>query len=123
MEIVKVHATAGNDSYNVVKNGVYDAPSTLAQWLVPVDGPTRQFTEADALCYDSGPYNDDGPGIEIERPVTGGLIRPGLSEFRPCRRRRWSGRGKSAVGSTTSGASRSSSTTGPGSPLPASAGS
>src|SRR5262245_13290692 len=80
---VKVHRTAGNDSYNIVKNGVHDAPSTLAQFLVPYDGVPWQFTEVDARCYDSGPYNGDGPGIEIESPVTGGII-PGtdLSEFR-----------------------------------------
>ena len=87
MQFVCMHATAGgNDpgytSYARVKNGVPDAPSTLAQWLVPYDGAPWQFTEADALCYDSPP-NDDGPGIEIERGLTGGIVRPGLSNFPP----------------------------------------
>jgi hypothetical protein len=75
-----MHATAGTNSYNIVKNGVPGAPSTLAQWLVPYDGPPWQFTEADALCYDSPP-NWDGPGIEIERPVV--EYHTPLSEFRP----------------------------------------
>ncbi len=63
MEIVKVHATAGTDSYDLIKN------TGLAQWIVPLYGTPTQFAPADGLCYDSGPYNDDGPGIEIERPV------------------------------------------------------
>lgn len=76
MQTVKVHCTAGTDSYGICKN------NGLIQWLIPYEGQPWQFAPADALCYDSGPYNTWGPGFEIERPVTGGLIRPGLSEFR-----------------------------------------
>lgn len=76
MQTVKVHCTAGNNSYGICKD------QGLIQWLFPYEGPPWQFAEADAWCFDSGPYNGWGPGFEIERPVTGGLIRPGLSEFR-----------------------------------------
>lgn len=76
MRLVKVHKTAGTNSYNICKN------NGLCQWLVPYEGAPWQFAEADSICFDSGPYNAFGPGIEIEAPVTGGLIRPGLSEFR-----------------------------------------
>jgi hypothetical protein len=91
--MVVLHATAGTNSYAIVKDGVPDAPSTLAQWLVPYEGVPWQFAEADAICYDSPP-NDDGPGIEIERPVIGGQVRPGLSEFRPlsASQTEWTGR-------------------------------
>lgn len=76
MDTVKVHCTAGYNSYGICKN------NGLIQWLIPYEGKRWQMAEADAWCFDSGPYNGWGPGFEIERPVTGGLIRPGLSEFR-----------------------------------------
>jgi hypothetical protein len=84
MDAVKVHMTAGTNSYNIVKNGTTGAPSSLAQFLIPYDGTPWQFTEANAICYDSGPYNTYGPGVEIEAPVIGPPP-PGsdLSEFRP----------------------------------------
>jgi hypothetical protein len=66
MRLVCVHFTAGVNSYELVKNGNAKAPSTLAQFLLPKMGVPWQFTEVDALCYDSPP-NTDGPGIEFER--------------------------------------------------------
>lgn len=67
MEMVKQHFTAGTDSYNIVKNGVPGAPSTLAQILLPKVGEPWQFMEIDGLAYDSAEFNDDGPGVEVER--------------------------------------------------------
>lgn len=60
MRSVKCHYTAGRDSDDLIRR------EGLAQWLVTRDGQVIQYAEADALCYDSGEWNDDGPGIEIE---------------------------------------------------------
>lgn len=60
MRSVKCHYTAGRDSDDLIRN------QGLAQWLVTRDGRVIQYAEADALCHDSGEWNDDGPGIEIE---------------------------------------------------------
>jgi N-acetylmuramoyl-L-alanine amidase len=60
MRSVKCHYTVGRNSWELIKN------EGLAQWLVTRDGVVAQYAEADALCYDSGEWNDDGPGIEIE---------------------------------------------------------
>lgn len=57
---VKCHYTVGRDSWALIRD------EGLAQWLVTRDGTVAQFAECDALCYDSGEWNDDGPGIEIE---------------------------------------------------------
>jgi len=57
---VKCHYTAGYNSWGLIRD------QGLAQWLVTRDGRVIQFCEADALCWDSGEWNDDGPGIEIE---------------------------------------------------------
>ena len=59
MEVVKAHFTVGKDSTSVGLRGYF-------QWLISRDGYVQQFAEADALCWDSGEWNDNGPGIEIE---------------------------------------------------------
>jgi len=60
MEVVKAHYTAGYFAGDdaVGRRGYF-------QWLVDRDGSVYQYAEADALCYDSGEWNDNGPGIEI----------------------------------------------------------
>lgn len=88
MELNKQHFTAGGDSYNLVKNGSAGAPSTLAFTLLPKVGVPWQFAEVDALCYDSGNWNDEGPGIEVERLASEQYgpridIRPGLQAAEP----------------------------------------
>lgn len=60
MRTVKCHYTAGVNSDALIAN------QGLAQWLVTRAGDVYQYAEADALCYDSGEFNDDGPGCEIE---------------------------------------------------------
>lgn len=57
---VKCHYTVGRDSWALIRD------DGLAQFLVTRDGTVAQYAEVDALCYDSGEWNDDGPGIEIE---------------------------------------------------------
>lgn len=76
-EIVKVHATAKNGAGNITvgKAGYF-------QLYVPKVGTAMQFAPVDALCWDSGDFNDDGPGVEFEREAIG-TIRPGLSAFEP----------------------------------------
>jgi hypothetical protein len=77
MALIKLHYTVGTDSRALIRN------KGLAQWLMPKTGPPIQFAEADAYCFDSGPYNDDGPGIEWERLPTGEYERPGLQLAEP----------------------------------------
>jgi hypothetical protein len=60
MRSVKCHYTAGYNSDDLIRN------QGLAQWLITRGGQIIQYAEADALCWDSGEWNDDGPGIEIE---------------------------------------------------------
>ena len=76
MEWVKLHATAKNGAGNVAvgKRGFF-------QFYCPKVGPGMQFAEADAICWDSGNYNDKGPGIEWEREGTGIYVREGLQLF------------------------------------------
>lgn len=57
---VKLHFTVGTDSTSIGDRGFF-------QFLVPKDGPPIQFAEANSICYDSGSWNGDGPGIEFER--------------------------------------------------------
>lgn len=78
MEVVKVHATAQNGAGNITvgKQGYF-------QFYCPKIGPGMQFAEADAICWDSGDFNDEGPGIEFEREGTGIYLRDGLQEFEP----------------------------------------
>lgn len=59
MEAVKCHYTVGRNSYGVGVRGYF-------QFLIARDGTVWQFAEVSALCYDSGEWNDAGPGIEIE---------------------------------------------------------
>jgi hypothetical protein len=59
MEVVKCHYTVGVNSYPVGVRGYF-------QFLVNRDGTIYQFAPVDALCWDSGEWNDAGPGIEIE---------------------------------------------------------
>lgn len=66
------HDTGGTNSYEIVKNGRPDAPSTLANILLPKVGVPWQFCEIDAKVYHAGSstygdYNPKGPGIEVER--------------------------------------------------------
>ena len=60
MEAVKKHFTVGffHSDYNIGVRGYF-------QWLIARDGQVYQFAEADAVCFDSGEWNDAGPGIEI----------------------------------------------------------
>jgi hypothetical protein len=58
-EAVKCHYTVGRNSYGIGVNGYF-------QWLITRNGTCYQFAEAGALCYDSGEWNDAGPGVEIE---------------------------------------------------------
>ena len=83
MERVKVHMTAGTNSYERCKNGTGTPWGiTLCQILYPKVGVPWQFAPIDALCYDSGDFNDDGPGLEIEALETEvNYYRPGLSLF------------------------------------------
>jgi len=60
MRTVKCHYTVGVNSGSLIRN------QGLAQWLVDRDGTIHQYAECDAICWDSGEFNDDGPGIEIE---------------------------------------------------------
>lgn len=59
MEVVKLHYTVGRNSTGIGKQGYF-------QFLQHRDGSLSQFAEVDALCYDSGNFNDEGPGVEIE---------------------------------------------------------
>jgi hypothetical protein len=66
MQMPVWHWTAGRDSYNICKD------RGLCQFLLPKEGAPWQFAEVDAVCYHAssavyGHYNDDGPGMEIER--------------------------------------------------------
>lgn len=77
MRAVKLHYTAGRypGDYSVGKRGYF-------QFYVPKTLPAVQFAEADALCWDSGEWNNEGPGIEFERlddsePLTGYQIEAG----------------------------------------------
>lgn len=56
----KCHYTAGYNSWALIKN------QGLAQFLITRAGQIVQFAEVNAQCIDSGEWNDDGPGIEIE---------------------------------------------------------
>lgn len=60
MDTVKCHFTAGTSSEGLIRN------QGLAQFLISRNGEVVQFAEANAVCWDSGEWNDDGPGIEIE---------------------------------------------------------
>jgi len=59
MEVVKLHYTVGRNSYPIGERGYF-------QWLIARDGRIWQFAPVDALNYDSGEWNDAGPGVEIE---------------------------------------------------------
>jgi len=59
MEAVKVHYTVGVNSAPIGKRGFF-------QFLIPRSGVPTQFAPVDALNFDSGEWNDVGPGIEIE---------------------------------------------------------
>jgi hypothetical protein len=59
MEVVKMHYTVGTNSAPIGRRGYF-------QFLVPRAGIPMQFAPVDALCFDSGEWNDAGPGIELE---------------------------------------------------------
>jgi len=66
MWMVVDHWTAGVNSYDICKN------RGLCQFLLPKVGVPWQFAEVDAVCWHAGSlqygnYNDDGPGLEVER--------------------------------------------------------
>lgn len=55
------HFTVGRSSAGIGHN------QGLFQFLVGRDGTVTQFAEADAVCWHAGqPYNQRGPGIEVE---------------------------------------------------------
>ena len=73
MRMVVDHNTGGTNSYEICKWGRPGYRTGLCQILLPQVGVPWQFTEIDAVCYHAGSkpygdYNDDGPGIEVERP-------------------------------------------------------
>jgi hypothetical protein len=59
LEVVKMHYTVGVNSYNLGKAGYFT-------WLVPREGTPTQFAPVNNACWDSGEWNDAGPGIEFE---------------------------------------------------------
>jgi len=72
MWMVVDHDTGGTNSYNVCKWGREGYRAGLCQILLPKVGVPWQFCEIDAICYHAGStqygnYNDDGPGLEVER--------------------------------------------------------
>lgn len=59
MEVVKCHYTVGVNSYPIGANGYF-------HFLLNRDGTLDQFAPVDAVCWDSGEWNDAGPGVEVE---------------------------------------------------------
>lgn len=59
---VKLHFTVGRfpGDYSIGKQGYF-------QFYIPRDNDPVQFAEANSICWDSGSWNGDGPGIEWER--------------------------------------------------------
>jgi hypothetical protein len=67
MEVVKCHYTVGYNSLGTLGRDF--------QFLVSRDGTVYQGAPVDAICWDSGEWNDAGPGVEIEHmPATEGDI-------------------------------------------------
>jgi hypothetical protein len=62
MESIVCHYTAGayGGDYAVGKDGYFN-------FYCPRDLPAVQFAEGDALTWHAGEWNDQGPGIELER--------------------------------------------------------
>lgn len=58
-QAVKLHYTVGVNSTGKGKQGFF-------QFLVPRAGVPTQFAPSDAVNWDSGVWNDAGPGIEFE---------------------------------------------------------
>jgi hypothetical protein len=58
-QAVKVHYTVCTNSTGIGDRGYFT-------WLISRNGHVAQFAPADALCWDSGEWNDAGPGIEFE---------------------------------------------------------
>ena len=70
MRAMKAHYTVGVNSDDLIRR------EGLAQFLVTRAGEVIQYAEVDALCWDSGEWNDQGPGVEIEyyEPQDGDVI-------------------------------------------------
>lgn len=63
----KHHDTAGLNSYEVCRWGRPGYNASLCTFLVPKEGTPWQFAPFNALCYDSGTWNEWGPSMEVER--------------------------------------------------------
>ena len=66
MRAVKIHYTVGINSAYLGRQGYF-------QFLIRRDGEVVQFCPTDGYCWDSGEWNREGPGVELEfyPPVDG----------------------------------------------------
>jgi hypothetical protein len=60
MRCVVHHYTVGVNSTGIGLDGYF-------HWLLPKIGPPLQFAEARAVTWHAGEWNDQGPGVELER--------------------------------------------------------
>lgn len=77
MEVVKLHYTVGINSIPIGERGYFT-------FLIARSGKVYQFAEVQNVCWDSGEWNDAGPGIEFEYyPISDGgeenIVNPAMA--------------------------------------------